>query len=77
MDISAEGHQVEGQSHKVNANLKARYATRFHVAVTSEVYVNIPGEGCSKMSAYFEAQQKRLQTLKPKLEGLELKRLQS
>ena len=37
----------EGQSHKMNANKQATYATRFHVAVTSQVDVHISGEGFS------------------------------
>ena len=79
MIVYRDGLQVELKLHVVPAKLEARYVTRWLVALTSQVYVHIPGEGCSKMSDYFEEQKRRrtLARMKTKLEGLELKRLQS
>ena len=45
--------QLKLELHVVNARLKARYVTRLLVALTSQVYAHIPGEGSSEMSAYF------------------------
>ena len=39
--------------HVVNAKLKVRNMTKRLVALTSQVYVHIPGKGCSEVSACF------------------------